>query len=128
MKWTDEEIKILMSAKTCELAQLLPHRSWSSITSKRQKLGVKWTKQWSPEEIELLKSCSNDLTAKQINELFPGRTLASIKIKLSRNNLLRSSAARKNKLAYLRQYREINKQKLIEKARKKYHNRKVEKI
>ena len=77
-KWTNEEVEILKSNYTNkskeELMILLPHRSWSSILTKANKLSINKRNYWTPEEDDLLSSIYSNISFQEVLNIFPYRT------------------------------------------------------
>lgn len=89
-KWTKKEVDLLQKhAEKCTLNELktyFPGRSKSSIKNKCHNLGISYISKgpqyWTAEEITLLRKNASRYTLKEMQkEVFPHRTIASVKAK-----------------------------------------------
>jgi hypothetical protein len=80
--WTEKEIDLLKEnfkkLSKNELMTLLPNRTWSSILTKANKIGVNKRILWDKNEDDLLKNTYEKMPMKEILLLFPNRTKDSI--------------------------------------------------
>ena len=79
--WTDEEIKILKQYYEIDINKvqdLLPNRSYKSICTKAQRIGIKNREFWSDEEMEKLSELYPNYPIDDILSYFPNRSKYSI--------------------------------------------------
>lgn len=92
--WTNDEINILKNnygkISNDEIQLLLPTRTYSSITSKAEKLGLKIREYWTSTEEEILKEYYSNMTMDDICSLLPDRSRGSIIMKAQSLNLRNS--------------------------------------
>lgn len=84
-KWSSEEISTLQkyytSGNLSKIQELLPHRSYSAITSKAEKLGLKSREYWTTEEITLLIKNYSSKSVDEVCDIIPNRTRKTIIMK-----------------------------------------------
>ena len=79
--WTDEEIKILKQYYEIDISKvqdLLPNRSYKSICTKAQRIGIKNREFWSDEEMKKLSELYPNYPIDDILKYFPNRSKYSI--------------------------------------------------
>lgn len=81
-RWTKEELDILEkyypSGDIDKIQELLPNRTYKSITTKAKRLGLRSREYWSEEEDILLKKLYDNTKIDDILKYFPNRTRNSI--------------------------------------------------
>ena len=81
-RWSDLEIQLLKdnydSTSKEEMLELLAPRSWSSILTKANKLGINKRLNWTDSEDKLLKNTYSTTDINEVVRLFPDRTKHSI--------------------------------------------------
>lgn len=92
-KWTKNEIEILTNnygnLSKEELMQLIPSRTWSSILTKANKLGINKRYLWTEQEDILLKNNYSTMDINEVLKMFPNRpkhSLIARAIKLGLNS------------------------------------------
>lgn len=90
-KWTDEEIELLRNNYNVlskeDLLKLLAPRSWSSILSKANKIGINKRLSWSSNEDELLRGIYPIMDINEVIKRFPNRTKNSIILRAAKLNI-----------------------------------------
>lgn len=84
-EWSKEELGILnmhyLDTDIGELKRLLPNRTYSSITTKAEKIGLKKREMWSGKEINFLKQNYSTMSVDEICKMLPNRTRKTIIMK-----------------------------------------------
>jgi len=91
-KWTAEELEILRTNLTDRLPELLPDRSWRSITRARHRYGVKWTKAWTEKEDKIILD-NPESTYQEIKEMLPNKSVCAIAARSRQHGLVRPKDA-----------------------------------
>lgn len=92
--WTNDEINILKNnygkISNDEIQLLLPTRTYCSITTKAEKLGLKTREYWTSNEERILKKHYSTMAMDDICNLLPNRSRGSIIMKAQTFNLKNS--------------------------------------
>ncbi|WP_018130508.1 hypothetical protein [Effusibacillus pohliae] len=73
-----------------EIMSLLPGRTWTSIVSRANRLGVKRRDEWTPEEEVILVEHYSSLSYEELQKLLPGRSIQGIRTRANRLRLKRA--------------------------------------
>lgn len=103
--WTEEELKILKNnyvyGDVEKILELLPNRTYSSITTKARRLGLLTRTFWTNEEDNIMKQYYHFKTVDEMIELLPNRTRGSIIDRARQLNLVSVCKYTKEETQYI---------------------------
>lgn len=105
--WTETEVDILKKNynSNCdihELSKLLPNKTYDSITTKAQKLGLKTREYWSDDEVKILIENYPKVSVDEICKMLPNRTRGTIIMKANSLHILNSVKFHDNEIQFIK--------------------------
>ena len=104
-KWSIEEMNILKeyypSGNIDIIKEKLPMRTYTSITSKARKMGLKTREYWSKEEIDILRKYYSVKSVFEICEMLPHRSKYCIVKKANTLGILNSVKFQKDEIQFI---------------------------